>query len=582
MKTIPEIATARCAHAVFSVFLALASALLFTPPCMAGTTPNAQPEIFCEFSSNRAPIDRDSVRIEVDGRDVTKDAVVQPWRVSYTPAAPLSPGRHFVRVTVRDLEGAQGIKQWEFAVDPDADETQPAALSFAPPTPANGALLISGHGIVIAAKTETPGAAPPRNPNLKLFRNGVPASAPEPGSWSYHGDGISAHLPDLPPGRYAAVLSAPGAKREISTAFVVAPDPPRIASFSVEPSRISASGGLTAVLFIEDASGAGADSCVLSFSRNGRSVSAKTIRAAAGANRLMMQASNIEPSPAGNYQASIQCTDAAGRATNLAGPIPFSIEAAPSQLTALDAPASRSGSALLMDRLPAQIAVSRIDITGKAPPNSSLALFVNGARTIERTVDSLGAFRFAGVPLDPGDNTIFVAVEDSAGLSYLESNRAQVAYVELETAVAHLSEPDMPPAVEPEPGPATVINPVTPEPVIPGPVPVPETPDELEFDDQPDPEPVLVELAVHVPPGAANGNNVPVRVSAPPGASVSLYVNGVLTATASSNNGGQAHFRDLDFDSGNNELYASAIIDGTEIRSPAVTLHVEPHSRGNP
>lgn len=551
-------------------------------PCMAGTTPNAQPEIFCEFSSNRAPIDRDSVRIEVDGRDVTRDAIVQPWRVSYTPAAPLALGRHFVRVTVRDLEGAQGVKQWEFTVDPAAHETQPATMAFAPPTPANGAVLTHGDGIVIAAKTETPGSAPSRNPNLKLFRNGVPVSAPEPGSWSYHGDGFSVSLPALPPGRYAAVLSAPGAEREISTAFVVAPDPPRIASFSVEPSRISASGGLTAVLFIEDASGAGADSCVLSFTRNGRSVSAKTIRAAMGANRLMLQASSIEPTPAGNYQASIQCVDAAGRATNQAGPVSFTIESAPSQLAAMDAPASRGVSALLVDRLPTKVAVSHIDITGKAPPNSNLALFVNGARALERTADTWGAFCFTSVPLDPGDNTIFVAVEDSAGLSYIESNRVQVAYIEPETAVAHLPEPDMPPAVEPEPGPATDINPVTPEPVIPDPVPVPGTPDEPEPVEQQEPAPVLVELTVHVPPGASHGNNVPVRVSAPPGASVSLYVNGVLTATASANIGGQAHFSELDFDSGDNELYASAIIDGAEIRSPAVTVHVQPHSRGNP
>lgn len=576
-------------------FIALAAALIACRPCNAGTTSQTRPEIFCEFSSSRAPIDKEQVRMHVDGRDVTNEAVVLAWRVSYTPSEPLLPGRHFVHVAVKDMQGSSGEKRWDFVIDPNAGDAQRPALAFAPPTPVNGAALTNGRGITISVLSASPHAVLASAPVFKLIRNGTPFAAPD--AWAIRNGAASLSLPDLPPGRYAATLSMPGASSEISTAFIVTPDPPRIASFAIEPEPETQD--LSAELVIEDESGAGVDSCTIAFSRNGQAVSTKAIRAAAGHNRLLMHSSAVEASPDGIYAARIQCTDSAGRATDWAGPVEFTLSEAPSQLAALDSPSSRNDAVLTIHALPSSVADPHIDVSGKAPAGAVLALYVNDMRVMERSADSTGAFLFGMTPLDPGLNSIVVAMEDSAGLAQQESVPTHVTYHNGVTAIAQLPQPEPDPIVEPEPAdeikPDIETNPGTePQPVIetePAVEPEPIDEPEPDIDAKPDidqkpepdspPQPEPVELTIHVPHGAEHGNELPVHADAPPGSDVALFLNGIQIASVTANNGGQAHFKDVPFVEGMNELYVTTVVNGIEYRSPAVSVHIEPRGRDN-
>jgi len=74
-------------------------------------------------------VDPESVRIMVSGRNVTRDAEIEPR--SFTYRAPLPPGRHTVDVTARDRAGNTVRRTWSFEV--------------AAATPANVPIQILSH-----------------------------------------------------------------------------------------------------------------------------------------------------------------------------------------------------------------------------------------------------------------------------------------------------------------------------------------------------------------------------------------------------------------------------------------------------
>lgn len=573
-------------------------ALLFlnlcASPVRAGITNQSRPEIFCEFSSSRAPIDADRVQIIVDDQDVTANAHIQAWRVSYIPEQPMAPGRHFVRVKVTDLEGHSGEKSWEFTIDPSAGETRPATIAFVPPTPDNGAVLASGQVTIAVAASRPDSFVPdPDTLALTLFRNGSPVDMNFAPDWTVQNHSLALQLASLAPGRYSLLLSSEQANREITTAFIVDPDPPRIASFAIEPNQIHAGSAFSANLIIEDQDQANLDMCSLVFSKDGREISTKKIRASQGANKLLLKSSDIESRPRGRYLATIRCTDAAGRSTDQAGPAEISVSDAPPLLQAMDAPASRGDDTLAIHTPQHAVSQPYTDITGRAPADSFLLLYVNSSSVLERRADSTGAFRFDRVPLEPGDNTIFVALEDSEGITSRESQPVFVSFLPPGDAVAALPDPGEPVIQEPDPPEQTpidepIVSPVD-EPVIdPEPEPAvepqnpPDAEPEPEIDPEPEPapDPEPVELTIHVPPGAAQGNgHAPIHATAPPGVSVTLFLNGNPVATVAANNGGQAHFQDVLLIEGNNELFVSATAAGIEYRSDTVSVIVE--TRGN-
>ena len=69
--------------------------------------------ISADFSQ---PMRRDSLRIMVDGNDVTSAVYFNRNSFQYTPRRPLDPGRHTVRVSGVTQDGASVDASWEFRV----------------------------------------------------------------------------------------------------------------------------------------------------------------------------------------------------------------------------------------------------------------------------------------------------------------------------------------------------------------------------------------------------------------------------------------------------------------------------------
>lgn len=62
-------------------------------------------------------IDPEKIRVYVDGELVEHGLYPPEGRITYTPLAPLSEGRHSVKAAVRDMSGNQTIKEWSFTVN---------------------------------------------------------------------------------------------------------------------------------------------------------------------------------------------------------------------------------------------------------------------------------------------------------------------------------------------------------------------------------------------------------------------------------------------------------------------------------
>ena len=74
--------------------------------------------VAARLADSGSGIDARSVRLRVDGRDVTRRARVRPDEVRY--AAALSPGRHAAELVVRDRAGNASRSGWSFDVVPHA------------------------------------------------------------------------------------------------------------------------------------------------------------------------------------------------------------------------------------------------------------------------------------------------------------------------------------------------------------------------------------------------------------------------------------------------------------------------------
>lgn len=83
----------------------------------------ARPTISAGFDDQAGSgVDPRSVRLTVDGRDVTPEADITQTSVTYTPATSLDPGRHEVRLSATDMAGNEITKLWSFRVDAQASQ----------------------------------------------------------------------------------------------------------------------------------------------------------------------------------------------------------------------------------------------------------------------------------------------------------------------------------------------------------------------------------------------------------------------------------------------------------------------------
>lgn len=90
--------------------------LVRVEPAIDATVAGVRPEISSSFA---LPTDPDTVKMFVDGRNVTSDAYVNDRNLVFHPLFDLPPGRHVVRVTGRTVAPkAPFDERWAFAVEP--------------------------------------------------------------------------------------------------------------------------------------------------------------------------------------------------------------------------------------------------------------------------------------------------------------------------------------------------------------------------------------------------------------------------------------------------------------------------------
>jgi len=110
-----------------------------TPPFISGLTPapesataNALAAITASFSDSLSGIEAASIRLQIDGTDVTSMAAISELGVSYHPSTRLADGHHQVVLTIRDRAGNEATASGSFTVD-----TNPPAITIV--APAEGA-----------------------------------------------------------------------------------------------------------------------------------------------------------------------------------------------------------------------------------------------------------------------------------------------------------------------------------------------------------------------------------------------------------------------------------------------------------
>jgi len=80
-----------------------------------------RPTITATLQDAGSGIERESVRLTLDGRDVTNDVTITNTFLTFRPDEQLAPGKHTAVVTARDKAGNQVSKSWEFNVVTNAD-----------------------------------------------------------------------------------------------------------------------------------------------------------------------------------------------------------------------------------------------------------------------------------------------------------------------------------------------------------------------------------------------------------------------------------------------------------------------------
>lgn len=73
-----------------------------------------RPTISAALAAHGNGVERGRVRIFLDGRNVTQDAIITEESIHYRPDSPLSPGQHTVRIRFADREGSTVERSWNF------------------------------------------------------------------------------------------------------------------------------------------------------------------------------------------------------------------------------------------------------------------------------------------------------------------------------------------------------------------------------------------------------------------------------------------------------------------------------------
>ncbi len=123
---------------------------------LAGETPARGAEVTSrrptiEATFGGGTVDPNTVRVTIDGLDVTNDSTRSTTGILYAPRSPLQPGRHTVHVSGTDSRGNSFDRGWEFT----SGTSSAVAGQISDVRPADGATV--GNQFVVAGRT-SPGA----------------------------------------------------------------------------------------------------------------------------------------------------------------------------------------------------------------------------------------------------------------------------------------------------------------------------------------------------------------------------------------------------------------------------------------
>jgi hypothetical protein len=118
-------------------------------PARGAEVTSRRPTIEASFGGGT--VDPNTVRVTVDGLDVTNDSTRSTTGILYAPRSPLQPGRHTVHVTGTDSGGASFDRNWSFT----SGTSSALAGEITNVRPADGATV--GNQFVVSGRT-TPGA----------------------------------------------------------------------------------------------------------------------------------------------------------------------------------------------------------------------------------------------------------------------------------------------------------------------------------------------------------------------------------------------------------------------------------------
>jgi hypothetical protein len=110
-------------------------------PGSGATVNSTHPNLHAQFSE---AVNRDSLHVTVDGRDVTSDVYANPNGFDVTPNWELAPGTHRVRVTGTTAAGASFNTGWSFSTAAGAASNYIRSLSPGPGARVGSSFTLSG------------------------------------------------------------------------------------------------------------------------------------------------------------------------------------------------------------------------------------------------------------------------------------------------------------------------------------------------------------------------------------------------------------------------------------------------------
>ena len=553
------------------------SIVLFTAHIYAGVTRETRPEIYCEFMSSMAPIDKSRVSMTVDGQDVTAQAQILSWRVSYTPTEPLPPGRHDVRVVVFDLNGGRGEKSWSFTIDPQAQDTARPTLEFVAPTPENGAVIMPNTPIRISMQVNDDHSGPdPATLKLSMSRDGAGVE-PFTGSLDFENGLLSLPPATLEPGVYvlqATIADHSGNTSDTAmTAFTVrAAQEQEVGLLEQieQPARrrtgdfyIDALPAFTSQDTLE-IRGRAPDNAALSLIVNG--APAADFFAEPTGDFSFPNTSLIQ----GENEIIVALLSKTGLIQRETEPEFVTLDTTPPDITDfLNEPDDGVGFSFSDDGsgiASVQLTIDGMDVT------YAMDIF-GGSASYE-----------PASPFEQGRHIALATVTDIAG------NTAQESWgfvITPEITGDPVDDSPFPDDLEPDDPEPDITEPVDePEPgdtetdVKPQPVQDPLA--EPEEDEEPEPEPdIEVEVTIRTS-GNPENKKINVHGQAPHGAEITLYVNDAAMGVDTANPGGQYHFQNVPLSTGDNIIRAVAQYQGSEYSSPEETVYVEGSKKSGP